>query len=173
MSSTLRQPAFASTSPTFLPNLMDNSQAATNLLNCDAWRSNVSPSCPRDVYPSPPISNKALREPQIMESLHLLPYWETRHHSDLTIALISAQCLEHRAECRLIRRCLKHAMIEQELYSQMEQHRSHKLHKADTGIGISRGVLCISGHAPAGMIFDDADSDVSSMASDSDIGLSS
>lgn len=108
-----------------------------------------------------------------MESVHLPPYWETRRDSDLTIALISAQRLERRAECRLIRRRLKRAKIEQELYCQMDQHKSHKLRKADTAIGISRGALRMSGRAPPGIIFDDADSDVSSVVPDSDVDISS
>ncbi|KAG2057435.1 hypothetical protein BDR06DRAFT_1005070 [Suillus hirtellus] len=179
MSSTLMGPTFAKASParpdcqvsshTLLPNLMDNSQTT---LNVDTWRSNVSRSCPRGgAYP--PIPHEALPEPQIMEALHLPPYWETRRDSDLTIALISAQCLEHQAECRLIRRRLKCAMIEQELYGQMEQHRSNKLCKADTGVGISQGALRMSGRTPEGMMFDDADSDVSSVVPDSDIDICS
>ncbi|KAG2758109.1 hypothetical protein P692DRAFT_20710104, partial [Suillus brevipes Sb2] len=145
---------------------------ATKFLNCDVWCSNVSP-CLGDACPSSPISHETLQEPQIvfhlMESLHLPPYWETRCDSDLTIALISTQHLECWAEYA----SLYSAMIEQELYGHMDQHKSLKLCKADTAIGISPGALCMSGCAPPGIMIDDADSDVLSVVPDSDADTSS
>lgn len=101
-----------------------------------------------------------------MDIFCLPPYWETTRDSDLTIRLISAQRSERRAETRLIRRRLKRIMIEHELYNHMDQHTARRLHKADVGVGVSRGVLRVSGLA--GKTFDGADSDVSSVLHESD-----
>jgi hypothetical protein len=97
-----------------------------------------------------------------MDTLCLPPFWETRHDSDLTIRLISAQQSERRAECQLIQRCLHRITIEQELYSHMDKHTTHRLHKADIGLGVAHSVLCSSGLTPAGKTFDSMDSDASS-----------
>ena len=105
-----------------------------------------------------------------MDVLYLPPVWETPRDGELTIALISAQRSERRAENRLIKTRLKCIMIEQELYSHMEQHTSQRLRKADTGVGVTRGVLQLSGLATSGKMFDDIDSDVSH---ESDIEVSS
>jgi hypothetical protein len=101
-----------------------------------------------------------------MDVLCLPSFWETSRDSNLTIALINAQRSERRAESRLIRKRLKRALIEQELYAHMEQHTSHRLRKADTSVGVLRGVFRASGLTPAGKILDDVDSDVSSIMHD-------
>jgi hypothetical protein len=103
-----------------------------------------------------------------MDTLCLPPFWETRHDSDLTIRLISAQQSERRAECRLIRRHLHRITIEQELYSRMDKHTAHRLHKADVGLGVAHGVLRSSGLTPADKTFESTDSDASSALHGSD-----
>ncbi|KAG0694660.1 hypothetical protein DFH29DRAFT_880562 [Suillus ampliporus] len=174
MSSTLRQPALASLSSpdqvnshTLVPGLKCHGQNA-NSLNCAAWRNNVEQ--PQDAYPSPPTSHGVmLQKPPSMDTLCLPPFWETSHDSDLTVALISVQRSERRAESRLIHRCLKRAMIEQELYSHMDQRTAQRLRQADTTVGISRGVLRMTGLTPACKAFDDMDSNVLSVLQESDI----
>jgi hypothetical protein len=103
-----------------------------------------------------------------MDVLCLPPFWETSRDSNLTIALINTQHSERHAESRLIRRRLKRILIEQELYSHMEQQTGHRLRKADTSVGVSHGVFRASGLTPAGKTFDDVDSDVSSILNDPD-----
>lgn len=142
-----------------LPGLALNAQQASFL----AWRENVSQEPEHGANPSPPTSHEAdLQEPSSMDTLCLPPFWETRHDSDLTIRLISAQQSERRAECRLIRRRLHRILIEQELYSRMDKHTAHRLHKADVGLGVARGVLRSSGLTPTSNTFENVDSDVSS-----------
>jgi hypothetical protein len=80
-----------------------------------------------------------------MDVFSLPPFWETTCDSDLTVCLISAQCLECRAECILVQRCLKCINIEHEHYTHMDKLTMQKLCKADTGVGVSHGVLCVSG----------------------------
>ncbi|KAG2156446.1 uncharacterized protein EDB93DRAFT_1247155 [Suillus bovinus] len=139
----------------------------TNSLNCTTWRDHIIYD-PNAIYPSPPASHETVMQEPLssMDILCLPPFWETSRDSNLTIALINAQRSERRAESRLIRRRLKRVLIEQELYSHMEQHTSHRLRKADTSVGVSRGVFRASGLTPAGKIFDDVDSDVSSIMHD-------
>ncbi|KAG2744885.1 hypothetical protein P692DRAFT_20877455 [Suillus brevipes Sb2] len=140
----------------------------TNSLNCTSWRDHVV-NDPNATYPSPPASHETvIQEPPLssMDVLCLPPFWETSRDSNLTIALINAQRSERRAESRLIRKRLKRALIEQELYAHMEQHTSHRLRKADTSVGVLRGVFRASGLTPAGKILDDVDSDVSSIMHD-------
>jgi hypothetical protein len=62
-------------------------------------------------------------------------------------------------------------MIEHELYHHMDQHTGQRLHKADISVGVSRGVLRVSGLA--GKTFDGAESDVSSAFHESDAESSS
>jgi len=103
-----------------------------------------------------------------IDTLCLPPFWETRHDSDLTIRLISAQQSERHAECWLIQRCLHCITIEQELYSHMDKHTTHRLHKADIGLGVAHGVLHSSGLMPAGKTFENTDSDAASALHGSD-----
>jgi hypothetical protein len=184
MTSMLRPPApfspisheYQGNSCDVLPGLALNTQP-TNFL---AWHKNVSQEPEHGAYPSPPTSHEAdLQEPSSvsnitklfmsslvtpdqMDTLCLPPFWETRHDSDLTIRLISAQQSERRAECRLIRRRLHRILIEQELYSRMDKHTAHRLHKADISLGVARGVLRSSGLTPTGNMYENADSDISS-----------
>jgi len=83
-------------------------------------------------------------------------------HSNLTTALILARSLEHQAERRLISERLKRIKIEQELYS-MKAQTSHRVHKVDNSVGITRGGFRSCGPFPiAGDASDlvDSDSDV-------------
>jgi hypothetical protein len=103
-----------------------------------------------------------------MDTLCFPPFWETHHDSNLTIRLISAQQSERHADCQLIWRHLHRITIEQELYSHMDKHTAHRLHKADVGLGVARGVLHSSGLTPAGKTFESMDSDASSALHGSD-----
>jgi hypothetical protein len=62
-------------------------------------------------------------------------------------------------------------MIKHELYHHMDQHTGRRLHKAEISVGVSCGVLPVSGLA--GKTFDGAESDVSSAFHKSDVELSS
>ncbi|KAG0693480.1 hypothetical protein DFH29DRAFT_1007255 [Suillus ampliporus] len=116
---------------------------------------------PQDAYPSPTASHQSdLQEPPSVDAFCLPPFWGMRHNSNLTVALISAQHLERQAEHKLIQRRLKCINIEKELYTHMEPQAYQRLHKADTSIGVARGVLRVSGLTPSG---DDPDSDASSL----------
>ncbi|KAG2051610.1 hypothetical protein BDR06DRAFT_1010329 [Suillus hirtellus] len=141
----------------------------SNSLSCATWRDHVIHDQDA-IYPSPPASHETVMQEALssMDVLCLPPFWETSRDSNLTIALINAQRSEHRAESRLIQRRLKRVLIEQELYSHMEQHTNHRLRKADTSIGVSCGVFRACGLTPAGKIFDDVDSDVLSIIHDSE-----
>jgi hypothetical protein len=96
-----------------------------------------------------------------MDIFCLPPFWETTRDSDLTVRLISAQRSERQAESRLIQKRLKRVMIEHELYHHMDQHAGQRLQKADISVGVSRGVLRVSGLTSDTL--DVADSDVSSV----------
>lgn len=144
-----------------LPGLALNAQQTTFLTS----RKNVSWQEPEHgARPSPPTSHEAgLQQPSSIDTLCIPPFWETRHDSDLTIRLISAQQSERRAECRLIRRRLRRILIEQELYSHMDKRTAHRLHKSNISVGVARGVLRSSGLTPTGNMFEnDVDSDASS-----------
>ncbi|KIK34362.1 hypothetical protein CY34DRAFT_17775 [Suillus luteus UH-Slu-Lm8-n1] len=146
-------------------NILPGSALNTQQTNFLAWHKNVSQEPEHGAYPSPPTTHEAdLQEPSSMDTLCLPPFWETRHDSDLTIRLISTQQSERRAECRLIRRRLHRILIEQELYSRMDKHTAHRLHKADVSVGVARGVLRSSGLTPTCNMFEKADSDVSSVS---------
>jgi hypothetical protein len=80
-----------------------------------------------------------------MDIFCIPPFWETTRDSDLTVRLISAQCSEHRAESQLTQKRLKCIMIEHELYHHMDQHAGRRPQKADISVGVSRGVLRVSG----------------------------
>ncbi|KAG2059464.1 hypothetical protein BDR06DRAFT_1003572 [Suillus hirtellus] len=165
MSSTL-QPALTSLSP--MMHVANSDDNKTNPFNCCAtWHSSIPQ--PKDAYPSPHSQELVLQEPS-MDVLCLPPFWETTHDSDLTVHLISAQRSEHWAECVLVHKRLECIKIEHELYTHMDQLTAQKLHKADTGVGVSRGVLRVSGLA--GMAFDSVDSDALSVLHDSDVELS-
>ncbi|KAG1906803.1 uncharacterized protein F5891DRAFT_1182214 [Suillus fuscotomentosus] len=129
--------------------------------DCVAWCTRTLSQQPRDAYPSPTASHQSgLQEPSSVDALCLPPFWGTCHNSDLTVALISAKCSERRAEYKLIQKCLKRINIEKELYSLVEVQTHQRLHKADINVGVTHGVLCVSGLTPSG---DDPDSDVSSL----------
>ena len=99
-----------------------------------------------------------------MDPLRLPPFGEIAHRSNLTTALVHAQYLERRAENWLISTRLKRAKIEQELYS-MKAQTSHRVHKVDNSVGITRGGFRSCGPFPiAGDASDleDSDSDVES-----------
>ncbi|KAG1848813.1 hypothetical protein C8R48DRAFT_778750 [Suillus tomentosus] len=127
---------------------------------CAAWRGSV-PQQPQDAYPE-----TALQEPSSMDIFCIPPFWETTRDSDLTVRLISAQRSERRAESRLIQKRLKRVLIEHELYHHMDQHAGQRLQKADISVGVSRGVLRVSGLTSDTL--DGAGSDVSS-AHESDV----
>jgi len=95
-----------------------------------------------------------------VDAFCLPPFWGMHRDSDLTVALISAQRLERQAEHTLIHGRLRRINIEKELYSHMESQTYQRLRKADTSIGVARGVLRVSGMTPSG---DDLDSDASSL----------
>jgi hypothetical protein len=101
-----------------------------------------------------------------MDIFCIPPFWETTRDSDLTVRLISAQRSERRAESRLIQKRLKRVLIEHELYHHMDQHAGRRLQKADISVGVSRGVLRVSGLTSDTL--DGAGSDVSS-AHESDV----
>ncbi|KAG2055805.1 hypothetical protein BDR06DRAFT_1006644 [Suillus hirtellus] len=129
--------------------------------DCIAWRTCALSQQPRDAYPSPTASHQSdLQEPSSVDALSLPPFWGTRRDSDLTVALISAKRSECRAEYKLIQKRLKRINIEKELYSLVEVQTHQRLHKADTNVGVTRGVLRVSGLTPSG---DDPDSDALSL----------
>ncbi|KAG1759883.1 hypothetical protein EDD22DRAFT_848895 [Suillus occidentalis] len=155
--------------PDNLCNTLPDSELVLNheRANFLAWHNDVSL---QQTYPSPPVSHKTgLQELPLMESVSLPPFWDTRNDTDLTIRLISARQSERRAECRLIRSRLCHAMLEQELYSNMDKQTTQRLHKANISLGIARSVLCSSGLTPAGNTHEvDIASDSSSVLHKSD-----
>ncbi|KAG1884431.1 hypothetical protein F4604DRAFT_1919635 [Suillus subluteus] len=160
--------------PDSLCNKLPDSEVVLNheRANFLAWRNDVSL---QGAYPSPPISHKmGLQELPPMDSVSLPPFWDTRNDTDLTIHLISARQSERRAECRLIRSRLCCAMLEQELYSNMDKQTTQKLHKANISLGIAHSVLRSSGLTPTGLTHEvDITSDSSSMLHESDAGSES
>jgi len=109
-----------------------------------------------------------------MNPSRLPPFWETARRSNLTTALIHAQNLERQAENQLINARLKRAKIEQELYGHMEAQRSHRLHKADNSVGITRRGYPSCGPFPiAGDASDFEDSDLEDSDLDSGVEMSS
>ncbi|KAG2132157.1 uncharacterized protein EDB93DRAFT_1255342 [Suillus bovinus] len=112
-------------------------------------------------YPSPTVFHQSdLKEPSSVDALCLPPFWGMHCDSDLTIALVSAKRSEHWAEYKLIQRHLRHINIEKELYSLVEIQTQQRLHKADTDIGVTHGVLHVSSLTPSG---DEPDNDALSL----------